>query len=258
MHYTIAMPNSAIAVFTSHAHLQPEAHRLAEQLQLPLLQSAEPHYDYLLVLTPDYLGLQKVGDNSHPLYIDFLSGKMQYRCQHLSLKKEALARAGGLKHNKKMKIVDATAGLAQDSFILACLGFDVTLLERSPLIHALITDGMKRANKEPSIQHLHLIQADAITWLSQCKPADRPDLIYLDPMFPQRKKSALTKLEMRVFHDIIGDDLDAEALLAAALACATQRIVVKRPRLAASLKGPAPHFSFIGKSSRFDVYLIRE
>lgn len=190
--------------------------------------------------------------------VDFLSGKMKYRRQHTSLRREALARALGLKNiMPHPTIIDATAGLARDSFILAALGFEVTLLERSPVIHALITDGMQRALKDPEtapiIARMHLIQADAISWLKNHDP--RPDLIYLDPMFPERKKSALPKKNMRIFHEIVGDDLDAAALLETALACAASRVVVKRPRLAATLAGPRPSFSISGSSSRFDVYL---
>ncbi len=80
-------------------------------------------------------------------------------------------------------------------------------------------------------------------------------MIYLDPMFPERKKSALSKLDMRIFHDIVGDDQDADTLLKTALSCATKRVVVKRPRLGAVLAGIKPHHSLVGKSSRFDVYI---
>lgn len=194
-----------------------------------------------------------------PLYIDFLSGKMTYRRQHASLRKELLARAMGLKGNLQPKIVDATAGLGRDSFILACLGFEVTLLERSAVIHAELEDAIQRALQDslasPIIQRLHLIKTDAITWMENCPVSERPTIIYLDPMFPERSKSALVKKEMRLFHDIVGDDPDADALLPAALACTTQRVVVKRPRLAASLMDLAPSFSMKGSSSRFDIYL---
>ncbi len=242
-----------ISVYTSHSALEPAARQLAQQLQLPF--SAEA--DYWLLLTPDYLGLQATKEKSLPFYIDFLSGKMQYRRKSASLRREALARALGLKNNTQPTIVDATAGLARDSFILAVLGFEVQLLERSPIIYALVHDALQRAMKNaelaPIVQRMRLIQADAITWL---KTAEKPDIIYLDPMFPERKKSALVKKEMRIFHDVIGDDVDADALLQTALACATQRVVVKRPRLAPALAGIKPSYTLSGSSSRFDIYLI--
>ncbi|HLB57500.1 MAG TPA: class I SAM-dependent methyltransferase [Gammaproteobacteria bacterium] len=241
-----------IAVFTSHVGLQSDAKQLARELQLPFIAEKTSDYEYLLILTPAYLALQKA--KSKPLYVDFLSKKMQYRRQQMSLRKEALARALGLKKQTASWIVDATAGLARDSFILASLGFEVTLLERSPLIHALIADGIRRASKDSAVQRLHLIQADAIDWLTHLK--NKPDIIYLDPMFPERKKSALSKQDMRIFHDVIGDDTDANDLLKTALACAKERVVVKRSRLAPALLGPLPHFSQCGRSSRFDVYLL--
>lgn len=242
----------AIAVFTIHPELLPAAHALAETLKLPFNDQAE----YLLILTPEYLGLQKAHDKSLPLYIDFSSGKMNYRRQHLSIRKEALARALGLKKQTQPTIIDATAGLARDSFIIAALGFDVTLIERSPIIHALIQNGIERAGKIKEladiVQHMHLIHADAGSYLMSI-PA--PDIIYLDPMFPERKKSALSKIDMRIFHEIVGPDPDADALFNIALSCAKQRVVVKRPRLAPELANKKPSFSLAGSSCRFDIYL---
>lgn len=191
--------------------------------------------------------------------IDFLSAQITYRRKHTSLRKEMLAKALGLKTNSPKKIIDATAGLARDSFILASLGFEVTLIERSLIIFDLIKTAMSLANQDddvaPIIQRMHLINADSISWLAKLKT--RPEIIYLDPMFPLSKKSALSKKDMRQFHDIVGDDLDADALLKSALACATERVVVKRPRLAKAIGDVKPSFSMVGSSNRFDVYLVQ-
>src|SRR5262249_40442587 len=151
-------------------------------------------------------------------------------------------------------------GLANDSFVLASLGFEVTLLERSSIIYTLVEDAILRAKKDPRIapimDRMHLVHTDAITWLPTLKEQNQPDIIYLDPMFPERKKSARSKQKMLMLHDIVGEDPDAEALLKAALTCAVKRVVVKRPRMAAALTvNPAPSFSLVGSSSRFDVYL---
>ena len=243
-----------IAVFTLHAELETEARLLATQLKLPY----QPDADYLLTLTPDYLGLQKTGDKALPLYIDFRSGKLNFRRQNTSLRKEALVRALGLKSQTQPYIIDATTGLARDSFVLASFGFQIQMIERSPIIHALIQDGIKRGLNDPDlapiVQRMHLLQSDALVWLTEL--TRKPNIIYLDPMFPERKKSALTKIDMRIFHDVVGDDLDADALLYTALACASERVVVKRPRLAAELANKRPNYSLTGSSSRFDVYLI--
>lgn len=252
--------NPTIAVSTTKPELESHAINLAQQLNLAFTHDTA-NYDHILLLTPKHLSLVKVGEKSLPLVVDFLSGKLTYRRQHASLRNESLARALGLNHRTSPKIVDATAGLARDSFILASLGFDVILLERSPIIHALVADGIKRGlenpHVEPIMKRLHLIQTEAISWLKNSE--EKPDIIYLDPMFPERQKTALVKKEMRIFHDLVGEDLDSEELLRTALACATKRVMVKRPRLADPINNPvAPSFSMKGSSSRFDVYLIQD
>lgn len=200
------------------------------------------------------------------IHIDFLSKKITHRREHTSLKKETLAKAMGLKGPKDAltlrnlpRIIDATAGFAQDSFILASLGFEITLLERSTTIYTLLTAAMTQAkqdpNVEPIINRMHLIQTDSIQYLASLKSKEKPNIIYLDPMFPERKKSALNKKEMRFLHETVGDDPDADQLLRIALACATERVVVKRPRLALPLADLKPTYCLAGSSSRFDIYL---
>ncbi len=249
-----------IAISTTTPTLEIQAQALAQQLHLPLAMNNTQDFDYLLILTPEYLGLQKTGSKLLPLYVDFLAGKMQYRRQHTHFRHELLARALGLKSATNPRIIDATAGLARDSFTLACLGFEIQLLERSPIIYALLQDGIRRALTDPIvapiINRLQLTQTDAIRWLKKLTATERPEIIYLDPMFPERVKSALVKKEMRILHDIIGDDTDAHLLLKTALACATKRVVVKRPRLANPLADTAPTLTMKGSSSRFDIYLL--
>src|SRR5436190_24267612 len=106
----------------------------------------------------------------------------------------------------------------------------------------------------PIIARMTYLQVDAHSWLSQL--TTRPEIIYLDPMFPERKKSAAVKKEMVLLQQLVGDDLDADALFHLALTCANNRVVVKRPRLAEPIAGIRPNFSITGKSSRFDIYLV--
>jgi len=244
-----------IAVYTSFPEMLSTAQTLAEHLQLPLSTTPESAR-FLLLLTPDYLGLQQTGSLAHPLYVDFLSKKMRYRQQQASLRREALARALGLKNNTHPRIIDATAGLARDSFILASLGFEVTLLERSPIIYELLKNGIERAKQDTDmaaiISKLSLVQTNAIDWLKNSPPAD---MIYLDPMFPERKKSAQVKKEMTLFQEVIGEDTDSDELLKTALRCTKQRVAVKRPLHAQPLANLSPNFSIKGRSSRFDVYI---
>lgn len=246
-----------IAVYPTIPSLEMSACHLAHQLHLPtILKEDEANaYDYLLLLTPDYLGFKKNNCGLKPFYIDFLSQKMRHRLKHLSLKNESLARALGLKRKAApLTIVDATGGLGRDSFILASLGYELTVLERSPIIHALLEDALKRAVFfTPIAERITLYQKDAIEWF---KKASKPDIIYLDPMFPTKKKSALNQQAMRYLQEIVGEDIDQNDLLEKALACALLRVVVKRPRIANYLAGKAPNYSLIGKSNRFDVYII--
>jgi 16S rRNA (guanine1516-N2)-methyltransferase len=248
-----------INIATRFPDLEPKAIALAKRLALPYVENLVPAADYSLLLTPDHLCLQDNHSKSLPLIIDFLSPQTTYRRQRTSLKRETLARAMGLKNHTTPKIVDATAGLGLDSFILACLGFEVTLLERSPIIQALLEDGIQRAQLDPTVapiaNRLHLITQDTTLWLQTLTEDAHPDIIYLDPMFPTRTKSALVKKEMRIFHDIVGDDPDADQLLRLALTCAAKRVVVKRPRLATHLADLTPSFSQTGSSCRFDIYL---
>lgn len=190
------------------------------------------------------------------LKIDFLSKSWRFRVKHATLRNELIAKAMGTSPKTNPHILDATAGLGRDSFILAALGYQVTLLERSEIIFAALKEALERAAQDddyhPIVARMHLIHADALLYL----PGKTADIIYLDPMFPDRQKSALVKKELVQLQTLLGHDLDANELLSVALTCATKRVVVKRPRLGQSLGQRPPQFSYEGKSSRFDIYLI--
>ncbi len=216
---------------------------------------------YNLTRTDAYLGLEDTSDKKFtPFYIDFLAGKLRYRSDQAGLKREMLARALGKKPKDQPRIIDATAGLGRDSFILATLGFEVTLIERSDIIFALLEDAWQRGTKDsdmaPVMARMHLVHADAATWLTQLKEDERPDIIYLDPMFPEREKSASVKKEMVILQNLLENEADCPGLLDTALGCSKLRVVVKRPRLAPTLSSRAPSFTLTGKSSRFDIYLV--
>jgi len=216
-------------------------------------------FDWQLQNTSAGLTLKKNAVNK-TLCIDFTDKKISYRRQHSSFHQEAIIRAAGLKANTQPILLDVTAGLGRDAFILASFGFHIHLLERSPMIHALLDDALKRGLQNETIsdivQRMHLIHTDSIHFLEHRTIV--PDIIFMDPMFPSRKKSALPSLEMQIFHEVIGNDTDASFLFEKALACASERVVIKRPRLSPFMCDRKPHFSLTGKSSRFDVYLIRK
>lgn len=245
--------NKHIAV-TAIAAKKLIAQALAKQLGLDFFDetfsSRLEHYDFLLVFTKNYIGIQSTQEpNQAPFYLNFADSKLQYRLRKATLRNELLARALGCLPRENPYIVDATAGWGTDSYLLNMLGFEVTMLERSPIIYTLLQDGLVRARAE----RLHIIQTDAIEWLT--KQHKKPDVIYLDPMFPEKKKSALVKKEMILLQDLLGADTDSTELFNVAMSCASKRVVVKRPRLAENISNRAPNFSYAGKSSRFDVYL---
>ncbi len=248
-----------IAVSFTDENKIADAQQLATKLSLPLITDFETAtFDWILLYNQQGLGLYRPPEKlSSFFYIDFLAGKLFYRLQQASLKKELLARAIGISPREQPVIIDATAGLGRDSLILAALGFNMILLERSPIIHALLNDAMQRALINPVlapiIKRMQLISADAIPWLLN----QSADVVYLDPMFPERQKSASVKKEMVILQELLGNDMDSEKLLEMALTCARRRVVVKRPRLAGMVANKKPDFSLTGKSSRFDVYLTR-
>lgn len=170
-------------------------------------------------------------------------------------KSGALAQALGRKTNT---IVDATAGWGQDSLAMFRMGYDVTCIERSPIMGELLADGFRRLAEQSWMQQLELnpprlILGNAIEILSQLP--DRPDCIYLDPMFPpKRKKSALAKKSIMLIRELVGEDVDKKQLFEAALKFAGKRVVVKSPDYAEPL-GSKPNESFQGKLLRYDVYL---
>lgn len=170
-------------------------------------------------------------------------------------KQGPLAQALG---RKTKTVIDATTGWGQDALHIFRMGYELTCLERSPVMAELLADGFKRLGELDWMRRLGLvppplIQGDAIELLANLD--SKPDCVYIDPMFPpKRKKSALAKKSMRVLRDLLGDDMDRQQLFNAAFNAAGKRVVVKSPDYAAPL-GDKPTESFQGKLLRYDIYL---
>jgi 16S rRNA (guanine1516-N2)-methyltransferase len=253
------MHREKVAVSQTDPALADKARTLAAQLGLPLHDPAADLPALLLTLTPDRLELRQTTKGAEgPLFVDFIGGAIEYRRRQGTSRKEAIARAVGLKGGTNPLVLDITAGLGRDSFILASLGCTVCMVERSPVVAALLADAIDRAKEEPMLAEimarLSLVTGDSLEILRTWQ-GERPEVICIDPMYPHRSKSALVKKEMRLIRLLVGDDEDSDQLLAAALAIASRRVAVKRPRLAPALRGPEPNFTISGKNSRFDVYL---
>ena len=223
---------------------------LAARLGLPLVETPGPR----LTLMEADGHLVLAGDErlyGKPLAADFVAGKAAHRRRFGGGRGQLIAKACGLGAGKGTgaappSIVDATAGLGRDAFVLASLGARVLMLERVPAIYALLEDALARARGDeetaPIASRLRLAHVDASRDLATAiaDSAHAPQVIHLDPMFPHRDKSALVKKEMRLFRELAGDDEDAPRLLEAALDVASHRVVVKRPRKAPPIAGPAP------------------
>lgn len=192
------------------------------------------------------------------VYVDFVSGAMAHRRKFGGGRGEAIAKAVGIKKDYLPSVIDATAGLGRDAFVLAAIGCQVRLVERHPVVYLLLQDGLQRAYQDAEIgammqQNMQLLLVKQIDELAQ--QGTKADVVYLDPMYPHKVKSALVKKEMRVFQHLVGADEDADDLLAPALQIAQKRVVVKRPDYAQFLAEKAPHFSRETKNHRFDIYL---
>lgn len=211
-----------------------------------------------LVLTPERLELRKRDEPKlGAIYVDFISGPMAHRRRFGGGRGEAVAKAVGIKGSYVPSVVDATAGLGRDAFVLASLGCQVRMLERDPVVAALLEDGLQRGYQDAEIgpwlrERMTLLHASSLTALSDLDP--RPEVVYLDPMYPHKQKSALVKKEMRVFQSLVGPDLDADGLLEPARQLATKRVVVKRPDYAPPLANVATPNAVVTKGHRFDIY----
>lgn len=205
------------------------------------------------------IALAKAGEKG-VVRVDFTGGAAQYRRSKGG--GEMIAKA--VNHTAKPLVWDATGGLGRDSFVLAVQGLQVCIFERHPIVALLLADGLARAltgedaETAEIVRRITLIHGNAAEMMADYALANgRPDVVYLDPMYPARQKSAAVKKEMAYFHDLVGAAAAADdaALLSAAKAVAKKRVVVKRPRLGDRLAGAEPAYQYGGKSTRFDVYL---
>lgn len=190
---------------------------------------------------------------------NFTRGPLAWRLAHGGGHGQAVARAVGLGKGRPLpRVLDATAGLGRDAVVLAALGCEVLALDRHPAVCALLNDALERARADPAsharfASRIHFLCADARAFLAG-GGAQGFDVIYLDPMHPERDKSALVKQEMRLFRALVGPDEDGAELLAAALRSGVARVAVKRPAQAPPLGG-TPAGQIQGRTTRFDLYL---
>ncbi|UCJ16743.1 class I SAM-dependent methyltransferase [Pseudomonas sp. MM211] len=251
-------PAARIRMEALAPHLHEAAQQWAQRLGLPVEGEAE----FALQLGEAGLQLVELGPQAPgPVRVDFVEGAVAHRRQFGGGTGQMIAKAVGVQPGIRPQVLDATAGLGRDAFVLASLGCTISLIERQPLIGALLEDGLQRAAADAEVAaivaRMRLLQGNAISIMADWQE-EVPQVIYLDPMFPHRDKSALVKKEMRLFRPFVGDDTDAPALLEAALKLASHRVVVKRPRKAPVIEGAKPGYALEGKSSRYDIYPLKK
>lgn len=242
-----------VSVVCSTLDYAAQARDVAQRLQAAFVEGAAPSSDYVLELGDDGWVLHtphelKLGE----LKLDFAQGPTAWRLRQAG-RRQPLGRALGVKAGESKHLIDATAGLGRDGMVLANLGCRVTLIERSPIVALLLRDALLRTVLPEVHERVEVVDADARSYL--CTLATPPDAVYLDPMYPERGKSALVKKEMRILRELVGKDPDASELLDAALTCGTPRVAVKRPRSAPVVDGPPPTHSIDAPNTRYDVYL---
>jgi 16S rRNA (guanine1516-N2)-methyltransferase len=264
------------------------ATELSRQLGLPLAPLyTDPatclDFDALLVVSGPHLSLQQTTAMSArserglrqkpprrqsgrvlpgPVTVDFGSDAMRHRRR--SGHNELLGKAVGVSSTRHPRVLDTTAGLGRDAFVLADMGCPVTLCEREPVIAALLASGLEvaqatgQAGLQQVVARLQLFAGDAL--FVDPSVLATVDVICLDPMFPQRGKSAAVKKEMALFQALLESNINPEAadeLLQWALQQDVARVVVKRPARAPSLGRLEPSHNVTGKAVRFDVYVKR-
>lgn len=184
--------------------------------------------------------------------IDF--SEREYKRAHRGAQ-ELIAKACGLKKDIET-VLDLTAGLGEDSVFLARLGFQVHGVERNPLIFALLIQAWKAAPPDFPRDRLSFYYGSALDVVPQMKSDPLTTAVYFDPMFPEKKKSALPRKEMQIFKTVVGEDPDAAPNLEHLLNLNFKRVVVKRP-LRAEVLLRKPDHQFLGKTIRYDVYMAR-
>lgn len=253
-----ANPQRIVIYYTEPDEMQI-AMQLSASLDLPVTADTAG-YDFVLSRDNNRLTLSmpRSAALKGGIFTEFTHGATGYRRKQGQ--REMLLKAVGAHKSKGLTVLDATGGLGRDSFLMAACGCTVHILERNKIVAALLADGLQRAARHEETsgiaERITLSVLDSREFLEKYADTEQYDVIYLDPMYPERSKTALVKKEMQILQQLIGPEDDTEQLLAAALKAARKRVVVKRPKTAPFLTGRKPSHSLTGKTTRFDVYML--
>lgn len=210
---------------------------------------------YGLEMRPTGLALVDYYRHKPPLQVDYGSPSLRLRQKRISAKGELLVRA--VKEKPGARVLDMTAGLGTDAFILASYGHDVTMLERSKTVYLLVRDALKRARQDPELKPV-VARLTLHHWDSTQPflPATGFDAALVDPMFDEKKKSALPPGNMQMLQAFLGSGAELQPFLTTAQELGIRRTIVKRPRLdrAPAVNAVRPVYQLTGRSSRLDVF----
>lgn len=255
-----------IVVTTASPALVEAARARAHDLGVPFVEDADGVPAGTLTLVLDDLGWSLVDPAPGApgaVRADLVGGGLGDRLRMGGRGEGRLGSALGLKRHPAARVLDATAGLGRESVLAAALGCTVVACERSAIVATLLRDALDRAACEAGLAHvlarIDLRVTDARDELAALSEDERPDVVLVDPMFPERSKAARAKKEMQLLQRLLGPDdpADTVALVTAALATARRRVVLKRPAHAPQLAGVRPHdLEVPGRAARYDVYVI--
>ncbi|MGD9948365.1 MAG: class I SAM-dependent methyltransferase [Desulfobulbus sp.] len=247
---------SSLALWSAPEIPFAQAEDLARMLGIPWIKTP-PEQGPLLCLGEDRLEFRILGNSelSGGLWVDFDSATARRRSRQTS--SELLIQAAKIRRVSHPLLIDATAGLGRDALLLATHGFRVEMIEINPVVAALLSDGLNRASR---LSHLRMVterirlrSGNSVEIFTDL--AELPEVIYLDPMFPERSKSAKVKQNLRLLQYLDDRSIAPESLLQAALLVGAKKVVVKRPLKGPHLAGKVPSYSLKGKAVRFDIYV---
>lgn len=267
------MDNDQLAIMVSSGvkdsdRVESYAAELANRLQLPLItvdDKVSSDYEMLLCVSANGLWLESPENRKKvKVQVDFDAGAINHRVGDAA-NGQAIAKAVGVKPGLDLSVLDGTAGFGKDSFLLASLGCNVTMLERNKIVHALLNDGLSRAGRSTrdktrnAVKRMQLELGEFNSNLDLKKRSF--DVVFLDPMFPLRRKSAKVKKEMVFLQKLLANEQGSESdsdsvLLQYAIQVARRRVVIKRARHAENFADKDPDYSLTGRTNRFDVYLV--
>ena len=154
--------------------------------------------------------------------------------------------------NYEKTIVDASAGLGRDSYLIHQLGHRVHSIEINPTLFELMHDGKSALGENPDWE-LHQGSCEDIL-----HTLDQINIIYFDPMFEHPKKAKAQKYTQVIQHYCMTDHAQNGLIIDFLIGFAREnhlKLVIKQPQKRSSLTIPKPHHRIpSGKFCEFWIY----